>query len=79
MVSKNKRARQAKARAATDAAYRKMLGVADDEALPTSIGQASSGGAARGGRGGARKGSPLLGRRRATSASRRSQAKAARS
>jgi hypothetical protein len=49
-------ARRSSSQRADDAAYRKALGLADDQPLPGKIGQASSGGAARGGPGASRKG-----------------------
>jgi hypothetical protein len=55
-VSVGKAKRRAKDRAKTDAAYRQALGISDDKPLPSKIGQATSGGASRGGRGAAQKG-----------------------
>lgn len=49
-------ARRSTSQRADDAAYRKALGLTDDQPLPGKIGHASSGGAARGGPGASRKG-----------------------
>lgn len=48
--------RRQKSRQTNDSAYRRALGLTDDETLPSQLGTQASAGSARGGRGASRKG-----------------------